>query len=336
LKILVTGAAGFIGMHVSNRLSNEGHDVIGIDNINSYYETSLKYGRLSTLGIKKEDIFYNKEIQGQRNFRFFELDLTDAGSLMALFAYQKFDVVINLAAQAGVRYSISNPKDYIESNVIGFFNLLECCRAFPVKHFIFASSSSVYGNSHDVPFQTSQNTDKPISLYAATKKTNELLAYNYAHLFAIPTTGLRFFTVYGPWGRPDMAYFSFTKNILEDKPIQLFNNGLLKRDFTYVDDIVEAIVRLLDKYPIKTDEEPPYQLFNIGNQQPVDVIRFVQTIEKILDKKATIINKPMQAGDVTITYSDTSDLENYIDFKPNTSLEKGLEKFVDWYKMFYK
>jgi UDP-glucuronate 4-epimerase len=336
MKILVTGAAGFIGMHVSNRLSNEGHDVIGIDNINSYYDTSLKYGRLNILGVRKENIFLNKEVQGKRNFRFYKLDLTDAQLLMELFSSQKFDVIINLAAQAGVRYSISNPKDYIESNVIGFFNILECCKAFPVKHLIFASSSSVYGNSHDVPFQTSQNTDKPISLYAATKKTNELLAYNYSHLFAIPTTGLRFFTVYGQWGRPDMAYFSFTKNILEDKPIQLFNNGFLKRDFTYIGDIVESIVRLLDKYPVKTENDPPYQLLNIGNQKPVDVIRFVQTIEKILDKKATIINKPMQAGDVVITYSDTSDLEKLIEFKPNTELDQGLEHFVDWYKKFYK
>ena len=333
---MVTGAAGFIGMHVSNRLAHDGHQVIGIDNINSYYETGLKYGRLSELGIRKEDIYYNKALAGNLNFTFYELDLTDAGSLMALIASQQFDVIINLAAQAGVRYSISNPKDYIESNIIGFFNLLECCRAFPVKHLIFASSSSVYGNSHDIPFQTTQNTDKPISLYAATKKTNELLAYNYSHLFDIPATGLRFFTVYGPWGRPDMAYFSFTKKILADEPIELYNHGELKRDFTYVDDIVESIARLVEKKPIKTEKEPAFQLFNIGNQQPVDVISFVQTIEKILNKKACIINKPMQAGDVSITYSDTSDLENYIDFKPNTSLEAGLENFVSWFKKFYK
>jgi UDP-glucuronate 4-epimerase len=336
MKILVTGAAGFIGMHVSQKLSDDGHEIIGIDNINSYYETSLKYGRLNELGISKEAIFYNKIIIGKGNFSFMELDLTDAGGLMALFALQHFDVVINLAAQAGVRYSISNPKDYIESNIVGFFNLLECCRAFPVKHLIFASSSSVYGNSIEVPFNTKQNTDSPISLYAATKKTNELLAYNYAHLFAIPSTGLRFFTVYGPWGRPDMAYFSFTKRIIAGDSIELFNNGNLKRDFTYVDDIVESIVRLINKQPIKTEKGPPFLLFNIGNQQPVDVISFVKTIEKIVDKKAHIINKPMQAGDVSITYSDSNDLENYIDFKPNTELEIGLGKFVEWYKIFYE
>jgi UDP-glucuronate 4-epimerase len=333
---LVTGAAGFIGMHVSKKLSDDGYEVIGIDNINSYYETSLKYGRLDVLGIQKESILYNKVIIGKTNFKFVELDLTDAGGLMALFASQHFDVIINLAAQAGVRYSISNPKDYIESNIIGFFNLLECCRLFPVKHLIFASSSSVYGNSNDVPFTTNQQTDKPISLYAATKKTNELFAYNYSHLFDIPATGLRFFTVYGPWGRPDMAYFNFTKKILAGEPVELYNHGELKRDFTYVDDIVESIARLVEKQPIKTEKEPAFQLFNIGNQQPVDVISFVQTLETILNKKASIINKPMQAGDVTITFSDTSDLENYIDFKPNTSLEAGLENFVSWFKKFYK
>jgi UDP-glucuronate 4-epimerase len=336
MKILVTGTAGFIGMHVSKKLSDEGHEVIGIDNINSYYETSLKYARLDVLGIQKQSILYNKIINGKTNFKFLELDLTDVGCLMALFASQNFDIIINLAAQAGVRYSISNPKDYIESNIFGFFNLLECCRAFPVKHLVFASSSSVYGNSSDVPFTTEQQTDKPISLYAATKKTNELLAYNYSHLFGIPSTGLRFFTVYGPWGRPDMAYFNFTKKILSGEPIELYNSGKLKRDFTYVGDIVESIFRLVEKPPIMSENEPAFQLFNIGNQEPVDVIRFVETLEAILDIKANVINKPMQAGDVTITFSDTSDLEDYINFKPNTSLETGLEKFVEWYKVFYK
>jgi UDP-glucuronate 4-epimerase len=335
MKILVTGAAGFIGMHVSHKLSDDGHDIIGIDNINSYYETSLKYGRLNELGIEKDAIFYNKNIIGKANFSFVELDLTDAGGLMALFSSQKFDVVINLAAQAGVRYSISNPKDYIESNVIGFFNLLECCRAFPVKHLIFASSSSVYGNSSEVPFNTKQNTDSPISLYAATKKTNELLAYNYAHLFGIPSTGLRFFTVYGPWGRPDMAYFSFTKKILSGDEIELYNHGNLKRDFTYVSDIVESIARLVNKPPVKKESEPAFQLFNIGNQQPVDVIAFVNILEEVLGVKARVVNKPMQAGDVSITYSDTSELESYIDFKPNTTLQYGLGEFVNWFKMYY-
>ncbi len=336
MKILVTGAAGFIGMHTSLRLLNDGYEVVGIDNINMYYDVSLKYGRLKELGINKDKILYNKQIFGKKKFSFLELDLTDAGGLMALFAKHQFQVVINLAAQAGVRYSITNPRDYIDSNIVGFFNLLESCRAFPIEHLIFASSSSVYGNSQDVPFKTSHNTDQPISLYAATKKTNELLAFNYAHLFGIPSTGLRFFTVYGPWGRPDMAYFSFTKKIFDDEPIELYNHGHLKRDFTYVDDIVESIARLVNKQPLKKDSEPAYHLFNIGNQQPVDVINFVSIIERILNKKAIIVNKPMQAGDVTITYSDTSDLETYINFKPNTSLDTGLEKFVDWYKSFYK
>jgi UDP-glucuronate 4-epimerase len=336
LKILVTGAAGFIGMHTSLKLIQMNCQVIGLDNINAYYDTTLKYGRLDELGIVRETILYNKLIDGVNKFQFIELDLTDAGNLMALFSQQQFDIVINLAAQAGVRYSITNPKDYIESNIIGFYNVLEACKAFPIQHLIFASSSSVYGNSHDVPFHTSQNTDRPISLYAATKKTNELLAFNYAHLFGIPSTGLRFFTVYGPWGRPDMAYFSFTKHILEDKPIQLFNNGLLKRDFTYVDDIVESISKLILKIPHKNNDNPPYSLYNIGNQTPIDVIRFVQILEELLNKKANIMFLPMQAGDVEITYSDSSELERLIQFKPNTDLEVGLKHFVTWYKQFYK
>ena len=336
MKILITGAAGFIGMHTSLRFLNEGYEVIGIDNINGYYDPSLKYGRLNELGIKKEELFYNKQIFGKKKFSFLELDLKDAGGLMALFAKHQFDIVINLAAQAGVRYSITNPRDYIDSNIVGFFNLLESCRAFPVKHLIFASSSSVYGNSSDVPFKTSHNTDQPISLYAATKKTNELLAYNYAHLFGIATTGLRFFTVYGPWGRPDMAYFSFTRKILAEEDIELYNHGNLKRDFTYVDDIVEAIAQLVHKPPVKNDSEPAFQIFNIGNQHPVDVITFVKVLEEVLQIKASIVNRPMQAGDVSITFSDTSELESYIEFKPDTSLQYGLGEFVNWYKMFYK
>ncbi len=282
MKILVTGAAGFIGMHTVIKLVQNGHEVVGLDNINAYYDTSLKYGRLNELGIAMDSIFYNKLMDGKDSFKFIELDLTDAGNLMALFASQSFEIVINLAAQAGVRHSITNPSDYIQSNIIGFYNVLEACKAFPIKHLIFASSSSVYGNSNDVPFQTTQNTDKPISLYAATKKTNELIAYNYSHLFGIPTTGLRFFTVYGPWGRPDMAYFSFTKNILKDKEIELYNNGQLKRDFTYVDDLVESIGRLIEKIPQKSNESAPFVIFNIGNQTPVDVISFVKTIERLL------------------------------------------------------
>jgi UDP-glucuronate 4-epimerase len=335
MRVLVTGSAGFIGMHTALKVMSLGYEVIGLDNINAYYDLSLKYGRLSELGIQQDAIFYNKLIQGKGNFKFVELDLTDAGNLMALFAKHKFDIVINLAAQAGVRYSIANPKDYIESNIVGFFNLLECCRTFPVKHLLFASSSSVYGNSTDVPFKTTHNTDKPISFYAATKKSNELLAYNYAHLFDIPTTGLRFFTVYGPWGRPDMAYFNFTKKIIAEEQIELFNNGELKRDFTYVDDIVESIGRLLHKQPQKKHEGGNFQLFNIGNQTPIGVIQFVKILEELIGKKAKICNKEMQAGDVTITYSDTSDLERLIDFIPKTTCKEGLSNFVNWYMKHY-
>ena len=319
-RIIVTGSAGFIGSNLMSALISSKIDVLGIDNFSPYYSVEMKDMRQLELGIANHTR---------------KIDINNKSDLLDVFQSFKPNIVINLAAQGGVRASKKNPRPYLESNQIGFLNLLEVSSEHGVKKFIFASSSSVYGNHQKPPFQENYDLPSPKSLYALSKISNELMAKNFldSEMFI---TGLRFFTVYGPWGLPDMAYFSFTKNILEDKPIQLFNNGFLKRDFTYVDDIVEAILWLLDKYPIKTDEEPPYQLFNIGNQQPVDVIRFVQTIEKILDKKATIINKPMQAGDVTITYSDTSDLENYIDFKPNASLETGLGKFVDWYKKFYK
>lgn len=335
MKILVTGIAGFIGMHLAQRLSADGYEIVGIDNINSYYDKSLKYGRLKELGIMKDAIRYNIMISGYNNLKFVQLDLTDTDGLMSLFKSQKFDVIINLAAQAGVRYSISNPEDFISSNVIGFFNLLECCRAIPVKHLIFASSSSVYGNSSKVPFKIHHKTDNPISLYATTKKTNELLAYNYSHLFGIPTTGLRFFTVYGPWGRPDMAYFDFTQKVLSGENIELYNNGILKRDFTYINDVVESIARLISKKPVKKGKKPAFQLFNVGNQQPIEVIAFLETIEKILGIKAKIIKKPMQAGDVTITYSDTKELEQLILFKPKTDLAIGLKHFINWYKTYY-
>jgi UDP-glucuronate 4-epimerase len=335
MKILLTGAAGFIGMHTAQRLLKEGHEVIGLDNINSYYDTNLKYGRLNELGIPKSAILYNKILTGHTGFKFIELDLNDAGNLMALFAKQQFDIVINLAAQAGVRYSITNPKDYIESNIVGFFNLLECCRTFVPKHLIYASSSSVYGNSTEVPFRTTNNTDSPVSLYAATKKTNELMAYTYSHLYSIPCTGLRFFTVYGPWGRPDMAYFSFTKNIIEQQPISLYNNGNLKRDFTYIDDIVESIVRLIPKTPVATSNEAAYRLINIGNQNPVEVSTFVSVLETCIGKKATIESTPMQPGDVYTTYADTSEIESITGFTPNTSIEKGLQRFVNWFKSHY-
>jgi UDP-glucuronate 4-epimerase len=332
MKILVTGAAGFIGMHLCVRLVNDGHSVFGIDNINKYYDVNLKYGRIHNLGIGQKEIEYNKELLGIKNFSFKKLDLQDAPNLLSLFAEKKFDIVINLAAQAGVRYSITNPRDYIESNIVGFFNILEACRAFPVQHLIYASSSSVYGNTLEVPFKESQITDEPISLYAATKKSNELIAFTYAHLYNIPMTGLRFFTVYGPWGRPDMAYFSFTKNIYEGKPIQLFNAGDLKRDFTYIDDIVEAINRLLTTIP---DIKPAHQVFNIGNGHPEKVTDFLHILETLIKRKAIIENKPKQPGDVDVTFANCSKIYSLINFKPDTSLQTGLMNFVQWYKKFY-
>jgi UDP-glucuronate 4-epimerase len=335
MKILITGTAGFIGMHLAQKLVSLGFDVVGLDNINSYYDTSLKYNRLGQLGIHKQDIFYNKLIHGKPHFRFVEMDLSDAGNLMALFGKEQFDVVINLAAQAGVRYSITNPRDYINANVIGFFNLLEACRTFPLKHLIYASSSSVYGNNKDIPFTTDHKTDEPISLYAATKKSNELMAYTYSHLYSMPSTGLRFFTVYGPWGRPDMAYFTFTRNIINNLPIQLYNNGNLKRDFTYVSDIVESIVRLLDKAPNTLNHTAPHRLLNIGNQHPVEVKTFVAIIEKLIGKSAIIENLPMQPGDVNITFADTKPIQELTGFEPNTSLELGLKYFVDWYLKYF-
>ncbi len=335
MKILITGAAGFIGMYISLKLANENHVVIGIDNINSYYDVNLKYGRLQHLGIEKEKIFYNKILQGRKNFSFVELDLQDAGNLMALFALHKFDVVIHLAAQAGVRYSITNPRDYIESNIVGFFNILDTCKTFPVQHLIYASSSSVYGNTNEVPFRISQNTDKPISLYAATKKSNELMAYTYAHLYKIPITGLRFFTVYGPWGRPDMAYFSFTKNILESKLIQLYNGGNLKRDFTYIDDVVETISRMLLLSP-NGKQADPHKVYNIGNNKPEGVIDFLSVLENLIGQKAIIEMLPKQPGDVDITFADCTELNELIKFVPGTSIKDGLKNFVEWYTGYYK
>ncbi len=335
MKILVTGAAGFIGMHISLKLALENHEVIGIDNINSYYDVNLKYGRLQNLGINKDEILYNKAIAGIKKFSFVELDLQDAGNLMALFAVNRFDIVINLAAQAGVRYSITNPRDYIESNIVGFFNILETCRNFPVKHLIYASSSSVYGKTNEIPFKVTQTTDQPISLYAATKKSNELMAFTYAHLYKIPMSGLRFFTVYGPWGRPDMAYFSFTKNIYESKAIHLFNGGDLKRDFTYIDDVVEVINRLLLASP-QTGKETPHKVYNIGNNQPELVTKFLSVLEGFIGSKAIIEIKPRQPGDVDITYADCSELNALINFKPDTPIQIGLKNFVEWYKEYYK
>jgi UDP-glucuronate 4-epimerase len=334
-KVLVTGAAGFIGMHTAQLLAAEGYEVIGLDNINTYYEIDLKYARLKNLGISKEHILYNKEVQGESGFKFVELNLEDAGNLIALFAKHQFDVIVHLAAQAGVRYSITNPRDYINSNINGFFNVLEACRTFPVKHLLFASSSSVYGNSTEVPFTEDQQTDSPISLYAATKKANELFAFTYSHLYGIPCTGLRFFTVYGPWGRPDMAYFMFTKAILEGKPISVYANGLLKRDFTYVEALVKGLQKLLESKLKHNLAAHPYQILNIGNSEPVMVMDMIYKLENILGKKAIIHYQPPQPGDVDVTYADITLLQNEIDYDPHFNLDDGLRKFADWYRAFY-
>ncbi|MEO6550714.1 MAG: NAD-dependent epimerase/dehydratase family protein [Ferruginibacter sp.] len=333
MKILITGTAGFIGMHLAIRLAAEGHEVTGLDNINSYYDANLKYARLAEQGIKKEDILYNKLLTGANNIKFIEIDLQDAGNLNALFATQHFEIVINLAAQAGVRYSITNPKDYINSNIIGFYNILEASRNFPIKHLLYASSSSVYGNAVKFPFLEEDNTDAPISFYAATKKSNEVMAHTYSHLYSIKTTGLRFFTVYGPWGRPDMAMFMFTENILNDKPIKVFNNGDLYRDFTYVDDIISGVTSIVNG---SGHQKEMFQLFNIGNSKPVKLLDFIYAIEEATGVKAKLDFQPMQEGDVQMTYADTDKLMKQYNYKPNTDLKTGVAKFVAWYKGFYK
>jgi UDP-glucuronate 4-epimerase len=332
-KILVTGAAGFIGFHLCKRLCMEEWDVSGLDSINSYYDPKLKEARL--------DLLYT-----YKNFKFYKIDMTNRQSIKNLFDNEKFDYVVNLAAQAGVRYSIENPYAYIESNISGFLNILEGCRHNSVKHLLYASSSSVYGANRTVPFSVHHNVDHPLSLYAGTKKANELMAHTYSSLYNIPVTGLRFFTVYGPWGRPDMAAFLFTKAIIEDKPIDVFNFGNMKRDFTYVDDIVEGIFRLIPKIPSPNKEwrgekpDPsssfaPYRLYNIGNNHPVELSRFIEILEECLGKKANKNLLPMQPGDVYETFADVDDLKNDIGFKPQTDIKDGLKNFVDWYRGYY-
>ena len=321
-KIILTGAAGFIGSHLATRLLEAGCEVIGIDNLNDYYEVSLKNYRLEKLNK------YN-------NFEFILCDISDKDTVNKIFAEYKADYVINLAAQAGVRYSIENPQVYIDSNVIGFFNILEACRNNPVKHLIYASSSSVYGNSDKIPFSVEDRVDNPISLYAATKKTNELMAYTYSHLFGIPATGLRFFTVYGPAGRPDMAYFSFTKKILSGEPIKLFNYGELERDFTYIDDIVEGIMNIIPSIP-EENNGARAKVYNIGNNKPIALKEFVSALEDAIGEKAKIEYLPMQPGDVYRTFADVSELEKDFGFKPQTDIRTGLKKFAEWYKEYYK
>jgi UDP-glucuronate 4-epimerase len=334
MNILVTGAAGFIGFHLATRLLAQGHNVVGVDNLNDYYSVDLKNKRLHIL-------------QSNTKFKFHKLDISNGEKLNRLFKENSIDIVINLAAQAGVRYSLSNPHSYVHSNLVGFLNILEACRHYQVEHLIYASSSSVYGANSKIPFSTHDSVDHPVSIYAATKKANELMAHTYSHLFNIPTTGLRFFTVYGPWGRPDMAYYTFTRDIIEGTTIQVYNNGEMSRDFTFIDDIVEGIIRLLNhppKYnnnwdrgnPDPSSSYAPYKIYNIGNNNPVKLMEFIQLLEKLIGKNANIEFLPMQPGDVKETFADITNLQQDVGFYPSTTLETGLDQFVDWYKKYHQ
>jgi UDP-glucuronate 4-epimerase len=333
-KILVTGAAGFIGFHLSKRLLADGHQLIGLDNLNDYYDVNLKHARLALL-------------ESEERFYFRRLDLADRQGMTALFAEEKFDIVVNLGAQAGVRYSLINPHAYTESNVTGFLNILEGCRASKVEHLVYASSSSVYGANTTMPFSVQQSVDHPVSLYAATKKANELMAHTYSSIYSLPTTGLRFFTVYGPWGRPDMALFLFTRAIIADQPIDVFNNGLMQRDFTYIDDIVEGIVRVMQKpavpdpawdssRPNPATSSAPYRIYNIGNNNPVQLGRFIEVLEECIGKKAIKNLLPMQPGDLPATAADITELAGDVGFSPDTPIETGIARFVEWYREYYK
>jgi UDP-glucuronate 4-epimerase len=323
MKILITGVAGFIGYHLAQRLLAEGNEVYGIDNLNDYYDVALKQARLNRL-------------LPQPNFKFQHLDISDRALIEELFLANKFDSVVHLAAQAGVRYSLHNPHTYVDSNLVGFTNILEGCRHSQIKHLVFASSSSVYGANTKIPFAVSDNVDRPISLYAATKKANELMAHAYSHLYQIPITGLRFFTVYGPWGRPDMAYFKFVKAIIEDRAIDVYNFGKMKRDFTYIDDVIEGIVRIVDRPPNNSSDRPAYKLYNLGNNNPVELQEFIATIEQIIGKSARKNLLPIQPGDVMSTYADIDELIQDFGFQPTTSIAVGLEKFVQWFRKYYK
>jgi len=332
-KVLVTGAAGFIGYHLSKRLLDNGCNVTGIDDLNSYYDVSLKSARL-------------EELKPFEKFSFFKEDISNKEAMEKVFESNHFDVVVNLAAQAGVRYSLENPQAYVDANIVGFVNILECCRHNSVKHLVFASSSSVYGANTKMPFSVHHNVDHPVSLYAASKKANELMAHTYSHLYGLPCTGLRFFTVYGPWGRPDMALFLFTKAILEEKPIKVFNHGRMQRDFTYIDDIIEGVVRVMDRLPepdpiwSRDDPDPgtsyaKYKIYNIGNNNPVELMEFILVIEKILGKEAKKEFLDLQPGDVPATYADVDDLIKDVGFKPNTPIETGIKRFIEWFKEYY-
>lgn len=349
MKILITGTAGFIGFHLVEALVARGDEVVGIDNICDYYDVGLKYARLSASGVKKESVRSHEEARSSLHpgYRFVLMDLLDRDALNGLIAREKFDAVCHLAAQAGVRYSLENPYAYIDSNITGFLNVLEACRRNGTKHLVFASSSSVYGLNEKMPFSTADNVDHPVSIYGATKKSNELMAHTYSYLFGIPSTGLRFFTVYGPWGRPDMAPFLFTKAIIEGKTIDVFNNGDMERDFTYVDDIVEGVVRIIDRPP-KADpgwsgaapdparSKAAYRIYNIGNRSPVRLLDFIGLLEKKIGKPAVKNFLPMQPGDLAATCADVDDLVRDIGYAPSTPFEKGIGKFVDWYRDYYR
>src|SRR5687767_678439 len=348
MKILVSGSAGFIGFHLTIALLKDGHEVIGIDNINEYYDVKLKYRRLNECGIEKKEIVWFKETKSHKyiNYIFIRLNLEDKSELIDVCEKHSPDAFINLAAQAGVRHSINHPDSYVQSNLVGFLNVLESCRRIKAKHLIYASSSSVYGLNAEVPFSVKHSTNHPASLYAATKKANELMAHAYSYLYNIPTTGLRFFTVYGPWGRPDMASFLFADAIFSNKPIQVFNNGRMKRDFTYIDDIVGAIVKIISapaqpnvnwnaNRPDPSTSTAPYRLYNIGNNSPVELLEFIQKLEKAINRKAILEMKGMQAGDVMTTWANVDDLAENFDYSPDTDLQVGLENFIKWYKEYY-
>jgi UDP-glucuronate 4-epimerase len=348
-KILITGTAGFIGFHLARKLLDRGDSVIGLDSINDYYDVELKYRRLAECGVPRDPVAYDRLVQSETypRYRFIRLNLEDREKVLGLIERERPDVVINLAAQAGVRYSLVNPYAYIDSNIMGFLNLLEGSRHHQVKHLVFASSSSVYGANTKMPFSVHHNVDHPVSLYAATKKSNELMAHAYSSLYKIPCTGLRFFTVYGPWGRPDMALFLFTKAILEGRPIDVFNYGKMRRDFTYIDDIVEGVVKVVDRVPGPnarwSGDAPdpscsyaPYRLYNIGNHNSVELMRFIEILEEYLGKKAEKNLLPLQAGDVPASYADVDDLVRDTGFRPDTPVEVGIRNFVDWYREYYR
>ncbi len=348
MRILVTGTAGFIGFHVANRLLNEGHTVIGFDSVNDYYDINLKYGRLAAAGIDMHEPNNHIKIKSTiyPSYFFYQGKLENKNNLENVFKKESIDIVVHLAAQAGVRYSLQNPEAYVSSNINGFANILECCRHFSIQHLVYASSSSVYGLNDSIPFKTTDNTDHPVSLYAASKKSNELMAHVYSHLFKLPTTGLRFFTVYGPWGRPDMALFIFTDSILKKKPVQIFNSGKMLRDFTYVDDIVDGVIKAMYKAPKQKKEwkkstsdtsssSAPYKIYNIGNNKPVNLLDFLDAIESELDVKAIKEFLPMQPGDVVTTYADITDIKNELGYLPETSIKDGIRNFINWYKKYY-